>query len=232
MNTIEMQKSLRELLGIAEPVAVTFHDTPPEGVERIGAAAPAGCSYWKVAAEGGSFYTDASDHFNCPIGAYTHGAEITPAVQKELETMVGTMVGLEYIRMDEVPGIPRRRQSLRFVAYAPLSRHAGTPDVVILRGNARQMMLLAEAAVASGLMSPLPVMGRPACAAVPAALESRMAVTSLGCIGNRVYTGLPDGEFYFAVPGVSMGALLERAGSIAAANRELEQFHLGRCANA
>ena len=231
MNTIDMERSLQDVLGLAEPVAVTFHDTPPAGAERIGAAAPAGCSYWKLAAEGRSFYTDASDHVNCPIGAYTHGADITP-LQKDLETMVGRMVGLEYIRMEEVPGIPRRGQPLRFVSYAPLSREPGTPDVVLLRGNARQMMLLAEAAMASGLMSPLPVMGRPACAVVPAAMESGKAATSLGCIGNRVYTGLTDGEFYLAVPGASMGALLEKVGSIAAANRELEQLHRGRCAGA
>jgi uncharacterized protein (DUF169 family) len=232
MNSIEMQNTLQDLLGLAEPVAVTFHDTPPEGVERIGAAAPAGCSYWKLASDGQRFYTDASDHLNCSIGAYTHGAEITAAVQKELEGMVGRMVGLQYLKIEEVAGIPRRKQPLRFVAYAPLSRETGTPDVVLLRGSARQMMLLAEAAMASGLMSPLPVMGRPACAVVPAAMESGKAATSLGCIGNRVYTGLGDGEFYLAVPGGSMGALLEAVGSIVAANRELEQFHRERCISA
>lgn len=231
MNTIEMQRSLHDLLGLAEPVAVTFHDSPPEGLGRVAAAAPAGCSYWKLAAEGQSFYTETSDHLNCPIGAYTHGAEITPAVQTGLETMLGKMVGLQYIKMEEVPGIPRRQQPLRFVAYAPLSRHQDTPDVVLLRGNARQMMLLAEAAMASGLLSPLPVMGRPACAVVPAAMGSGKAATSLGCVGNRVYTGLPDGEFYLAVPGASMGDLLERAGAIAVANRELEAFHRGRCSD-
>lgn len=150
-------------------------------------------------------------------------------VQKELETMVGRMVGLEYIKMEEVPGIPRRQQPLRFVAYATLSRQPGAPDVVLLRGNARQMMLLAEAAMASGLLSPLPVMGS-VCAAIPAAMQSGKAATSLGCVGNRVYTGLRDGEFDLAVPGASIAALLEKAGSIVAANRELEQFHRGRCA--
>lgn len=232
MNTIEMKTALQDLLGLAEPVAVTFHDDPPGGVERIGAPAPAGCSYWKLAAEGRSFYTAEEDHANCPIGAYTHGAEITPAVQQELQGMVGKMVEIRYIKMEDVAGIPRRPQPLRFVSYAPLSRASGTVDVVVMRGNARQMMLLAESAMAGGLMSPLPVMGRPACAVVPAAMESGKVATSLGCIGNRVYTGLPDGEFYVAVPGASLGALLEAVRSIAVANRELEQFHQSRCASA
>lgn len=230
MNSAETTNSLQTLLGLAaEPIAVTFRHEAPADLERIGTAAPAGCSYWRLAAEGQAFYTEAADHVNCPIGAYTHGAEITPPVKSELEGMIGKMVGLRYLKMEEVPGIPRRAEPLRFVVYAPLSRETGTPDVVLLHGNARQIMLLAEAATACGLMSPLPVMGRPACAVIPATLSSGKASSSLGCIGNRVYTGLPDGEFYLAVPGDSMGKMVDALRAIVAANQELEQFHQSRC---
>jgi uncharacterized protein (DUF169 family) len=230
MNTTKMKHSLQNLLGLAvEPVAVTFRDEVPEGMERIGTAAPAGCSYWKLAADGQAFYTDANDHVNCPIGAYTHGADMAPVLKGELEGMIGKMVGLEYLKMEEVPGIPRRGEALRFVVYSPLSRETGTPDVVLLRGNARQVMLLAEAATACGLMSPLPVMGRPACAVIPATMASGKAATSLGCIGNRVYAGLPDGEFYLALPGASLGKAVEALRAIVKANQELEQFHQSRC---
>jgi len=230
MNTTETKDSLQALLGLAaEPVAITFRDEAPQGMERIGTAAPAGCSYWKLAAEGQAFYTEATDHANCPIGAYTHGAEMTAPVKSELEGMIGRMVGMQYLKTEEVPGIPRRAELLRFVAYGPLSRETGKPDVVLLRGNARQIMLLAEAATACGLMSPLPVMGRPACAVVPATIANGKAATSLGCVGNRVYTGLPDGEFYLAVPGASIGEMVDALRAIVAANEELEQFHQGRC---
>jgi uncharacterized protein (DUF169 family) len=230
MNTTQTNESLQTLLGLAtEPVAITFGNEAPQGMERIGSAAPAGCSYWKFAADGKAFYTEAADHVNCPIGAYTHGAEMTAPVMSELEGMIGKMVGIQYLKMEEVPGIPRRAETLRFVAYGPLSRAAGTPDVVLVRGNARQIMLLSEAATACGLMSPLPVMGRPACAVVPATIASGKAATSLGCIGNRVYTGLPDGELYLAVPGASVGNMVDALRAILAANRELEQFHQSRC---
>lgn len=232
MNTSEIRDSLQELLGLAaEPVAVTFCDAAPAGMERIGSAAPAGCSYWKLAAEGQAFYTAADDHLNCPIGAYTHGAELPSQTQGQLQDMIGKMVGIQYLKMEEVPAIPRRDQPLRFAVYAPLSKTPGTPGTVLVRGNARQTMLLVEAANACNLLSDLPVMGRPACAVIAASMNSGKAATSLGCIGNRVYTGLADSELYVAVPGHRLGETVAALRSIVAANHELEQYHRGRCAS-
>ena len=114
--------------------------------------------------------------------------------------------------------------------YAPLSKAEGVPDVVLLRGTPRQMMLLGEAAGARGLTAPFPIMGRPACAVIAATANTGKATSSLGCIGNRVYTELPDGEFYLAVPGRALGELVESLGAIANANAELEKFHRARCA--
>jgi uncharacterized protein (DUF169 family) len=224
-----IRESLEQLLGpTAEPVAITFCDTPPSGVPRVASPAPAGCSYWQLAGRNGVFYTAAEDHGNCPIGAYTHGAELDATTQAQLEEMIGTMVSLGYLRTEEVPGIPHRDAPLRFAVYAPLSKAEGTPDVVIMRGNASQMMLLTEAVNSRGLMSPFPIMGRPACAVIPAALSTGKAVTSLGCIGNRVYTGLPAGEFYVALPGRAMGDVVQALETVVAANRELEKFHRAR----
>ena len=231
MNTSTIRTSLEQLLGAtAEPVAVTFLEAAPAGVPRVPSAAPAGCSYWKMAAEGAVFYTTGEDHLNCPIGAYTHGAELTAEAQSQLQGMLGQMVGLQYLKMEEVPGIPRREQPLRFAMYAPLSKAEGVPDVVLLRGTPRQMMLLGEAAGARGLTAPFPIMGRPACAVIAATANTGKATSSLGCIGNRVYTELPDGEFYLAVPGRALGELVESLGAIANANAELEKFHRARCA--
>ncbi len=230
MSTSILTESLGRLLGaIGEPVAVTFCDAAPAGVARVDSAAPAGCAYWKAAAEGAVFHTTGEDHLNCPIGAYTHGAELTAEAHSQLEAVLTTMVGLEYLKMDEVPGIPRREEPLRVAVYSPLSKTEGTPDVVLLRGTPRQMMLLWEAAGARGLTAPFPIMGRPACAIVPATLNSGKATSSLGCIGNRVYTELPDGEFYIAIPGGALADVVETLGTIVNANVELEKFHRSRC---
>src|SRR3989442_458488 len=99
---------LQELLGLSSsPVALAFQASAPTGIARVDAAGPAGCSYWKRAAEGQTFYTEASDHYNCPIGAYTHGVELPADRVQELHEVLGTMFSLGYLRQEEIPGIPR-----------------------------------------------------------------------------------------------------------------------------
>jgi len=225
-------RRMTELLGLrVAPVAVTFASAAPAGVPRVAKAGPAGCAYWKQAAEGAAFYTEASDHFNCPVGSYTHGVGLPPERAKELEGVVGTMVGLQYIRMEEVGALPRRTEPFKVAVYAPLAEAPVPPDVVLVRGRARQIMLVAEAARAAGLAGDAAAMGRPACAMIPAVLDRPGAVTSLGCIGNRVYTGLGDDELYFTIPGGRIGDVVERLETVLHANRELEQYHQARRAS-
>src|SRR5687767_14759668 len=93
---------LQHLLDLeSPPVAVTFQVSPPAGVPRVDAAGPASCAYWKRAAGGEVFYTEAADHYRCPVGAYTHGVDLPPQQQEELQDVVGTMVGLGYLRPEE-----------------------------------------------------------------------------------------------------------------------------------
>ncbi|MGH8065088.1 MAG: DUF169 domain-containing protein [Candidatus Entotheonellia bacterium] len=229
MNHTSHGDRLQALLGLQwPPIAVTFQASPPPDLQRVGTAGPAGCTYWKLAAEGKSFYTEAADHYNCPIGSFTHGIDLPPVQAQELEGLVGTMIGLEYIRQEEIPTIPRRDAPFRVAIYAPLSEAPCDVDVVLVRGNAKQMMLIAEAASAAGHGSDGALMGRPTCAMIPAAMQGGYVTTSLGCIGNRVYTGLGDDEFYAAIPGSKLAALVDKLATIVAANRELERFHRTR----
>ena len=221
--------NLAELLGLrTQPVAVKFQAAAPQGTPRISKAALSGCTYWKFASEGRTFYTEASDHFGCPVGSFTHGIDLPPEKAKELEGLVGTMVQLQYIRMEEVPGIPRRKEPFGVVVYAPLAGATFEPDVVLVSGNAKQIMLLAEAAHAAGIASDTSVVGRPTCAAIPAVMQSRRAAANLGCIGNRVYTGMPDDELYFAISGPQLAAVVDKLVGIVNANRELEKYHRSR----
>jgi uncharacterized protein (DUF169 family) len=222
---------LQQLLGLTvPPIGVTFQPTAPADLPRVSPAGPSGCTYWKLAADGQHFYTEAADHFNCPIGSFTHGIDLPPAQAQELEGLVHTMIGLEYIRQEEIPAIPRRETPFGVAIYAPLDEARVVPDVVLVRGNARQMMLVAEAAGAAGLSGDGALMGRPTCAMIPAAIQGGQVTTSLGCIGNRVYTALGDDEFYAAIPGPHLAALLDKLATIVTANRELEDFHRARMA--
>ena len=99
---------------------------------------------------------------------------------------------------------------------------------MLVRGNARQLMLLVEAARSAGALGETAPGGRPTCAVLPLAIKSGKMAVSFACVGNRVYTGAGDGEAYCAVPGGRVDGLLDKLETIAKANRELEAFHRSR----
>ena len=67
---------------------------------------------------------------------------------------------------------------------------------------------------------------------IPHAIEAGAGVASVGCIGNRVYTGLGDDELHLAVPGPQVDDTLAQLDIIVNANVELEKFHRARAAAA
>jgi uncharacterized protein (DUF169 family) len=143
-----MEKSLSETLGLQRrPVAVKFQDAPPAGVAKFTGTEPSGCSFWRLAAEGRTFYTVPSDHYNCPIGSYTHNIPLPPERAQELEQTLTLMASIGYIKMEEVPGISRLPKTPGVAVYAPLGDTPVEPDVVLFAGPAGPVMLLQEAAL-------------------------------------------------------------------------------------
>jgi uncharacterized protein (DUF169 family) len=215
-------------LGLSRrPVAIAFRDAPPPGVTPFSGSAPSGCSFWRLAAEGATFVTRPADHYNCPIGAYTHHIPLPPSREKELEDTLGLMVAIGYVRMEEVQGIPVLPTPPGAVVYAPLGDTPVDPDVVLFSGPAARVMLLQEAAMRAGIASSLNTLGRPTCMAVPAALAHGM-VASTGCVGNRVYTALGEGDLYAVVPGRDLARLAEATATIRSANAKLLEYHQAR----
>jgi uncharacterized protein (DUF169 family) len=228
MDLQALERTLTGSLDLStRPVAIAFRDRPPRGVARA-TPDPAGCGYWRAAAEGGVFYTEAADHHACPVGAYVHHVELPADALEKLDELTRTMVGLEYITADEIARLPRLEREFRFAVYAPLAAAPVAPDVALVRGNARQMMLLSEAAQSAGAGSELPAMGRPTCAVIPAALRSGRMAASFGCVGNRIYTGTREDQAWAAIPGASLGILASRLQAIVRANRVLEEYHRSR----
>ena len=222
---------LQQSLGLSwPPVAISFRAEAPPGVAPIATSLAAGCGYWKQAAEGQTFYTTPDDHYGCPVGAHTHGVPLPAERAGEFQSIVGTMLSLEYLREEELPAIPRRNEPFGVAVYAPLHAAPVDPDLVLVRGTPRQVMLLSEAARAAGVFDDGATMGRPACAMLPHAENTGRGVTSLGCIGNRVYTGLGDNELYLTLPGRALAAVVEKLDTLVTANRALEGFHQGRLA--
>ncbi|HEY7957951.1 MAG TPA: DUF169 domain-containing protein [Polyangia bacterium] len=221
--------ALQKLLGLrSRPIAISFRSEAPEGVAHVSQGEPAGCGYWRRAAEGEVFYTVAGDHVSCPVGAHTHSVPLTDEQKKGLMGLVETMVGLEYLKMEDVAQIPTLPKPFEVAIYAPLEAAPLAPDVVLVRGNARQLMLLAEAAQSAGVSGAGPTMGRPTCSVIPEAVRSDTTSASFGCIGNRVYTGASDEDAYFAIPGDRLATVEERLAVMVKANTELEKFHRSR----
>ncbi len=217
-------------LGLTQrPIAIAARHTPPAGVSKFSGMVPSGCSFWRIASEGRTFFTVPSDHYNCPIGSYTHNISLPAERAKELEDTLGFMAGLGYLRMEEVPSIPVLPSTPAVVVYAPLGDAPVDPDVVLFWGPASRVMLLQEAAMRAGVAANLNTLGRPTCMAVPAAMKFGM-VASTGCIGNRVYTGVEDGHLYAAVPGKDLEKVAAATGTIKQANDMLMEYHRTRLA--
>jgi uncharacterized protein (DUF169 family) len=208
-------------------VAVAFLDAPPPGISKFEGTEPSGCSFWRLAAVGRSFYTVPEDHFNCAVGAYTHSIPLSPAREKETEQTLKMMFDLGYVKPEEVPQIPRLPKTPAVIAYAPLGDASFAPDVVLFACKPAGAMLLNEAAASAGIGSGAPVFGRPTCMALPASLQGG-SILSLGCIGNRVYTGLGEDELYFVVRGKHLSALADALDVMARANDALQEYAQGK----
>lgn len=225
-------KELENRIGSAvkltrRPVAVAFLETAPKNVEKFTGTEPSGCSFWRLAANGRVFYTAPDNHFNCAVGAYTHNIPLSPEREKETEQTLKLMFDLGYVKPDEVPQIPRLAKTPGAILYSPLGETPVAPDVVLFACRPAGAMLLNEAISRAGVGSGVPALGRPTCMALPASMQHG-SILSLGCIGNRVYTGLSEDELYVVVRGKDLGPMAEALSVISNANAALNDYAKGR----
>lgn len=225
-----LERLFVEKLGLERrPIAIAFREQAPQAVPQFTGTEPSGCSFWRLAAGGQVFYTVAADHYNCPVGSYTHNLPLPAERQAELEQTLALMTGAGYLRMEEIPGVARLPEAPGVIVYAPLGKTPVDPDVVLFAGQPARIMLLQEAALRAGVLANLPLLARPTCMALPASLAHGV-VASSGCIGNRVYTEIGDDELYVAVPGREIFRVGDEVETIAAANDRLADYHRARMA--
>jgi uncharacterized protein (DUF169 family) len=218
------------------PVALAFVTAPPADVEQA-LPAPSACTFWRLA-ERSVFYAEASDHYECPVGAMTMGFELPAEQQSAAQQLLGTMIELEYIGADEVEHLPSVQKPHGGILYGPLEQFPGQPDSVLVIASPYQAMILAEATDAvklrkspdpsAGSGQALPAMGRPACAAVAQSTNQDTVTFSMGCIGARTYVELPDDRAVVVLPGDALDRLVDRLATVTHANSALADFHRGR----
>jgi uncharacterized protein (DUF169 family) len=194
------------------PLAITFSSEPIPGVDAFDAPmpaalddgrtgrVPAGCVFWMHAAER-TFGTVAPDHANCSVGSLTHGfITLDDAATK---SDVATMLEVGWVTMDIVPQIPVVTERPGAVTYGPLADTPVDPDVVFLRLNAKQLMVLSDA------IPGLRIEGKPQCHIVAVAKEQGEVAASVGCAASRTRTGMPASEMTCAIPANRLPEILD-----------------------
>ncbi len=161
MKDANLNERLTSALSLTvPPLAITFSDEPV-GASTPDAPVPAGCSFWELGTKQ-SLTTSAADHQFCPIGVHTHNLRDAMASHgTELETALGAMTGLGYVKPDEVAGIPVMSESYAYVTYGPLADTKGSVSVVLVVADANRSLTLTEAVARVDGAAPLPWADQP-----------------------------------------------------------------------
>jgi uncharacterized protein (DUF169 family) len=221
------QRLTDTLLLSAAPIAITFADEAPPGVAafeepmpaptddgRTGRV-PAGCVFWMRAAER-TFSTVADDHANCSVGSMTHGFQTLEEVAGNSD--VAALLEAGWVTMDVVPQIPVVHERPGTVSYGPLAETPVDPDVVLVRVQGKQLMVLADA------LPGLRIEGKPQCHIVAVAKEQGDIAASVGCALSRARTGMPASEMTCAIPGPRLPEVVEALQRTAEADTTVARY--------
>ncbi len=207
-----LAERLRNLLKLdAPPIGISFHDKPAPGMPafeepmptatpdgRTGRV-PAGCVFWMEATDR-SFTTEPSDHRNCSVGSLTHGLLSSEEAAQGAD--VAAMIETGWITPEVLSQLPSVQGWPVQVAYGPLAESNIAPDVVLLRIEARQAMVLCDA------LPDVRFEGKPQCHIIPLAKEEGEVAISVGCMASRVRTGMKSAEMTCTIPAARLPEVL------------------------
>lgn len=221
----ELAKRLVAVLGLdIPPVALRFVTEQPAGVRSLNKPVPSACSLWREA-ETGTFYASAQRHHGCAVGTFVMGFPVDE-VSDQLGAVMTAMAECGYLSPEEAASIPTVRKSATGVVYGPLADADQVPDVVLMWVTAKQVMLLGEAnGSAAWTADPTTISGRPGCAVLSRAMTDQAPAMSVGCIGMRTFTGIPDHLMAVAVPGPVLADFVDSVERLAASNDSMRQLY-------
>jgi uncharacterized protein (DUF169 family) len=223
-----LARALSNALNLTSPpLSITFSDEVPVGVERFSTPmpppladgrtgrVPAGCVFWTKATDR-TFATIAEDHGNCSVGSVTHGFKTLDEVAGNSD--VAALLDAGWVTMDVVPRIPVVATKPGAVTYGPLEDALIEPDVVLLRVNAKQLMVLHDAIPA------IRIEGKPQCHIIAIAKEYNEAAASVGCALSRVRTGMSANEMTCALPAQQLPEIVATIERNAAADTTVARY--------
>jgi uncharacterized protein (DUF169 family) len=204
---------LTRTLGLrTPPIAITFSESAPEGVDAFDAPmppptpdgrtgrVPAGCVFWMEATDK-AFTTEPADHGNCSVGSLTHGLITLEEAAGRAD--VAAIVEAGWVDPSVFPEIPTVSQRPGAITYSPLGTTPVNPDVVLLRVDGKQMMILHDA------VPDMYLGGKPQCHIVAIAIEQGEVAGSVGCALSRVRTGMPATEMTCAIPASKLPEVMD-----------------------
>jgi uncharacterized protein (DUF169 family) len=197
----------------APPVGIAFRaaDATP-GVPPVGGTRPAptedgrtgavaaSCVFWFLATQR-TFSTVAEDHANCSVGSYTHGFRSLAEVADKAD--VAALVRSGWVGEADFPHVPAVKDKPASIVYGPLDALPVAPDVVFLRLNPKQAMVLDDA------LGGVRFEGKPQCHVLAIAKDGQETAVSVGCMLSRVRTGMASTEMSCAIPAAKLAETVD-----------------------
>lgn len=223
-----LASDLTGLLHLAEPpIGITWCPEAPEGVAGFDAPMPepmpdgrtgrvaASCVFWMHATTS-TFSTVEADHGNCSVGLMTHGWRTLDEVAGNAD--VAALLESGWVTEEVVPQIPTVSEKPGAMVYGPLAETPLDPDVVMIRLNAKQLMVLSDA------LPGLRVEGKPQCHILAIAKEEDEVAASLGCMLSRVRTGMRADEMTCAIPAGKLAGVVDALARTGAADTAVARY--------
>jgi len=227
-NWKTLSEGLAKSLGLQHPpIAITFSQDAPAGVSPFQANVPdptpdgrtgkvsAGCVFW-IESESQTFTTLPEDHYNCSVGSVTHGLKKLEEVMDKED--VQELLECEWVTPEEAMSLPVVQERPNYVTYGPLADTPVEPDVVLLRINAFQAMVIHDA------YGDMPIVGKPQCHIIPMAKEQNEIAMSTGCMLSRVRTGMAPDEMTCTIPANRLAEVVQKLETRKTANAAVSAY--------
>ena len=226
MDGVKLTELLADRLDIQlPPVGLAFVQEQPDDVPQLVKEAPSFCTLWRWAEER-VFYASADQHMGCAIGGMVAGFLSPEGRMDELTALLEDMCEAGQGDNDEISQTARFSHDSVGIVYGPLWTIPIVPDIVLMWATLPQMGVLQEM---TGIIlwrnNPQgEVFTRPACSILAIADSRAKPAMSLGCLGMRLYTGVPPQLFLIAVPRDKLGELEDGLQSKADISERLEFY--------
>ena len=226
---------LSALLRLAvPPIGIAFRgESETPGVAAVGGtrpapsedgrtgAASAPCVFWFLATDR-VFSTVEADHANCSVGSYTHGFKRLDEIATKED--VAALVQSGWVGEADFPRLPAVKDKPASIVYGPLDAIPVPPDVVFLRLNPKQAMVLEDA------LGGIRFEGKPQCHVLAIAKDGQETAISVGCMLSRVRTGMANTEMSCAIPAAKLAGVVEALRRNAETERMVAAYAAGDAA--